>query len=83
MKEALGELEKFLHFEGTMPALIHCGLAHAPFKPIHPFLDGNGRVGRLLIDGHHSHPRNPVTILFLFAGASQRFDFPSKQKVGF
>lgn len=49
MKEAIGELEKFLHFESPMPALIHCGLAHAQFETIHPFLDGNGRVGRLLI----------------------------------
>ncbi len=49
MKEAIGELEKFLHFEGPMPALIHCGLAHAQLETIHPFLDGNGRVGRLLI----------------------------------
>jgi hypothetical protein len=36
-----------------------------------------------LIDGHHSPPRNPVTILSIFAGASQRFAFPSKQKVSF
>jgi Fic family protein len=49
MQEAIGELEKFLHFEGPMPALIHCGLVHAQFETIHPFLDGNGRIGRLLI----------------------------------
>jgi Fic family protein len=49
MNDALGEFEKFLHFERPMPALIHCGLAHAQFETIHPFLDGNGRVGRLLI----------------------------------
>ena len=46
---ALGEFEKFLHSESPMPALLHCGLAHAQFETIHPFLDGNGRVGRLLI----------------------------------
>jgi len=47
--EAMGELEKFLHSETPMPALLHFGLAHAQFETIHPFLDGNGRVGRLLI----------------------------------
>ena len=46
---ALGEFEKFLHSEAPMPALLQCGLAHAQFETIHPFLDGNGRVGRLLI----------------------------------
>ena len=49
MNEALGNFEKFLHMESPLPALIHCGLAHAQFETIHPFLDGNGRVGRLLI----------------------------------
>lgn len=44
----LGELETFLR-DRSSPALIHAGLAHAQFETIHPFLDGNGRVGRLLI----------------------------------
>jgi Fic family protein len=49
MHNALDNLEKFLHQKDSFPALIYCGLAHAQFETIHPFLDGNGRVGRLLI----------------------------------
>lgn len=46
----LGALELFLHDQDTgLPPLIRAGLAHVQFETIHPFLDGNGRVGRLLV----------------------------------
>jgi len=60
MKEALHDFERFLH-EDDLPALVHAGMAHAQFETIHPFLDGNGRVGRLLI-----------TFLLVFGGVLHR-----------
>ena len=60
MKQALDNFERFLH-EDELPALVHAGLAHAQFETIHPFLDGNGRVGRLLI-----------TFLLVFRGVLHR-----------
>lgn len=49
MWKALDNLERFLHADDGTSVLVQCGLAHAQFETIHPFLDGNGRVGRLLI----------------------------------
>lgn len=45
----LGELEKYLHAEDALPALVRAGLAHVQFETVHPYLDGNGRLGRLLV----------------------------------
>ena len=48
--DCMGELEQFMHTTGDdIPALVRAGLCHVQFETIHPFLDGNGRVGRLLI----------------------------------
>jgi Fic family protein len=49
MYECLAALERFIHGESDLPPLIRIGLIHYQFEAIHPFLDGNGRVGRLLI----------------------------------
>jgi Fic family protein len=49
MRTALDAFERFLHRREPLPVLIEAGLTHAQFETIHPFLDGNGRVGRLLI----------------------------------
>jgi len=47
--EQIGDLETFLHRPTDLPLLVQIGLAHAQFETIHPFVDGNGRLGRLLI----------------------------------
>jgi Fic family protein len=67
----LGNLERYLHDEfGPTPVLLKAGIAHAQFETIHPFLDGNGRIGRLLIslvlvvDGALTHPYFYISLYF-------------------
>lgn len=61
LNRLLGNFETFLHQPRGLPPLVHAGVAHAQFETIHPFLDGNGRVGRLLI-----------TFLLVHSGVLQR-----------
>lgn len=79
MMTALGDLEGFLHERAEYPAVIHAAIAHAQFETIHPFLDGNGRVGRLLITFllmHHGVLSRPLLYLshFLKLHRSEYYD---------
>lgn len=68
--DCMAALERFLHAEGDgLPVLVRAGLAHVQFETIHPFLDGNGRVGRLLITlllCHAGVLREPLLYLSLY-----------------
>jgi Fic family protein len=69
MRAALDKLEKFLHSRDPMPYLVRAGIAHSQFETIHPFVDGNGRLGRLLITFmlcEHRILRKPLLYLSFF-----------------
>ncbi len=70
VQDCMADLERFLHAEDDgLPTLVRAGLAHVQFETIHPFLDGNGRVGRLLVTLLLSHAgvlRQPLLYLSLF-----------------
>jgi Fic family protein len=70
MHQALDDLEKFIHANSDIPAIVRAGLIHYQFEAIHPFLDGNGRMGRLLTDmlfyqwGYLAHPVLNLSVYF-------------------
>ncbi|MGH9801333.1 MAG: Fic family protein, partial [Blastocatellia bacterium] len=69
MQRALGEFEKYLHADSELPLLVRLALIHYQFESIHPFLDGNGRVGRLLLTlllCHHETLPQPLLYLSAF-----------------
>jgi Fic family protein len=78
LNECLDAFEKFLHMDDPqLPPLIKAGLAHVQFETIHPFLDGNGRLGRLLITimlCEASALREPILYLSLYFKA-RRIDY--------
>ncbi|MES2316445.1 MAG: Fic family protein [Pseudomonadota bacterium] len=74
--QLLGDLEQFFHSEPLpLPPLVIIALAHAQFETIHPFLDGNGRIGRLLITAlleHWSLLKEPLLYLSGYLKRNQR-----------
>ena len=69
LPDLLGDFEKYLHEDDDLPKLVRVGLAHVQFESIHPYLDGNGRIGRLLIAlllEHWGLLKAPLLCLSLF-----------------
>ena len=69
LPDLLGALEKYMHVENDLPALVRIALVHVQFESIHPYLDGNGRIGRLLIGllmEHWGLLKAPLLYLSLF-----------------
>ncbi|MCB1117211.1 MAG: Fic family protein [Chlamydiia bacterium] len=79
MLQALSDLEKFINADSDIPPLVKCAIIHYQFETIHPFLDGNGRIGRLLIMLHllaTKQIRSPLLYpsLFLKLNKQEYFD---------
>ncbi len=75
MHNALSDLEKFIHADDAVPTIIKAGLIHAQFETIHPFLDGNGRTGRMLITFYlwkEGYLEKPVLFLSSFFKKHQK-----------
>jgi Fic family protein len=72
---ALNDLEKFINSDDTIPTVIKAGLTQAQFETIHPFLDGNGRTGRMLITFYfwkEGYLEKPVLFLSSFFKKHQK-----------
>lgn len=83
MKNALGDLEKFIHADDDYPALVKAGLLHAQFETIHPFTDGNGRTGRMLVAMYIHHAgllEVPVLYLSSYFKKHQRLYYKKLQE---
>jgi Fic family protein len=69
LPDVLGAFEKYLHADDALPPLVRAGLLHVQFETIHPYLDGNGRIGRLLVTlllEHWQLLTKPLLYLSLF-----------------
>ena len=69
LAEVLSDFERFIHAEDTLPPVVRAGLLHVQFESIHPYLDGNGRIGRLLVTlllEHWGLLTRPLLYLSLF-----------------
>lgn len=69
LASSLSEFERYIHQANDLPALVRIGLLHVQFETIHPYLDGNGRIGRLMVTlllEHHRLLAQPLCYLSLF-----------------
>lgn len=85
LMDCLSDFEKFLHEDTTkLPLLVRMGLIHVQFETIHPFLDGNGRLGRLLISlllCHHGILSEPILYLSLYLKENRTLYYDLLQEV--